>query len=1266
MFKRNLAVILTVFITSLFSAEKYAVLITGDYEAKSLYTREAEDSQNSGFLQDSWNDTYLQWELLVDKKGYDPDNIFVLYRLGEDYWHELEEEGLDYWERLTPQHIVGEEFPEYQITNFPATRESLSEVSRILRDDKKINEDDFLYVWTFGHGGSTDYVTTSYLCMLKETYWTDPITGEIISDWESDNVYDYEFDDFFVDLPANKKVYSMAQCYTGGFKDNLIDDQSGAKVFFDCAADIRHVSKIADNYAHGVVDGSLNIEREYISDKRYIHSEFNFHKYSSMAGENPQFQEYYHLDYENNSGETIPAVYFNEADGIGYDPTFGYDDGIITIEEARRWNIAQNTLIDAGNDSEWLEKPDYSDTENIGYHTSLEYPTLLFNECDDPNSYLFADEDGLSGIIGIVQGLVIQPKNELKLNNSHTTLFDGRGISVTMPSSKLSITNSLFEGKGFDKSLVKGDVTDYKAPNSITLRESSLEIANSTLKSFGMPRTVSSIIATFGDVNIEDVYISLSSSTLNLNQGIFNINSGTDLLLQNSYIEGYESERMLFNSEGYISLNNSNITNVSLNTNNNCLTLFLGISEIRNTAISINGESLLEMEENSLVTVIEGSSIQIIDLSTLKLKIGSELVIKAGCILNLQSGSELIIEEGANLVLEAGAKVIVDGDVKITGDFTLPSLTQLELMENSSLTINDGHTMYLDEKAKINGLEGSSLIVGQYSSLESTITPDYGDITIDNYIVMTGNNWKGIICEPNSSIILNRTKISGAEYAVSGSPDGLVTYEIGSSCIIEQCEITNCENGINLVNCNNYSIVSNTLTGTEIGTGISLAVSNGDLRSNIIENYDIGVRFTSSAPTITENVIRNNKRFGIFVFGHNAFPQLILDTKNSSVNNSIINNGTISNYTSPFPFPDAQIGIMPYGNIYLDEGMNNIYSGQQGLLPDIPCISVAPYTLDPPMFLDPSALNIQARKNYWGAATVVDGFFNLGWDEYKLYYDPWATEPFVDELGEQPTYSSNGAPSKESILLSSAIFLEGKGNYTASIKKYEKLIDKYEDSPEYYVALARLPYVYFEADISTDPLLMTYDEGLTSDNTTHKKFFKEMKIATHIKGKNYPTAKLLAEEMKEEALTDEEVILAEIDIAICDMMMDVSSKRGESTEDYGSKLNDLLSKSYGSGEGDKTEIVESQLPSEFTLYQNYPNPFNPTTEISYALSQDANVSIKVYSSNGSVVADLVNASQSVGNHSVTFDASKLSNGIFYYSLVANGRVVSTKKMLLLK
>ncbi|RPI06953.1 MAG: T9SS C-terminal target domain-containing protein [Ignavibacteriae bacterium] len=85
----------------------------------------------------------------------------------------------------------------------------------------------------------------------------------------------------------------------------------------------------------------------------------------------------------------------------------------------------------------------------------------------------------------------------------------------------------------------------------------------------------------------------------------------------------------------------------------------------------------------------------------------------------------------------------------------------------------------------------------------------------------------------------------------------------------------------------------------------------------------------------------------------------------------------------------------------------------------------------------------------------------------------------------------------------------------------------------------------------------------------------------------------------------------------------------------------------------------------FALDQNYPNPFNPSTVIRYSIPQDANVTLHVYNLIGQQVATLVNQKQVSGNYSVTFDASKLSSGVYFYQINA-GQFVSTKKMLLLK
>ncbi|NOR45652.1 MAG: T9SS type A sorting domain-containing protein, partial [Candidatus Delongbacteria bacterium] len=84
-----------------------------------------------------------------------------------------------------------------------------------------------------------------------------------------------------------------------------------------------------------------------------------------------------------------------------------------------------------------------------------------------------------------------------------------------------------------------------------------------------------------------------------------------------------------------------------------------------------------------------------------------------------------------------------------------------------------------------------------------------------------------------------------------------------------------------------------------------------------------------------------------------------------------------------------------------------------------------------------------------------------------------------------------------------------------------------------------------------------------------------------------------------------------------------------------------------------------------TLYQNYPNPFNPTTEIEFSLSKSSNVKLDVYNSNGEVVSSLVNNMLKKGSHNVSFNASELTGGIYFYKLNVDGRSLA-KKMLLLK
>jgi len=86
---------------------------------------------------------------------------------------------------------------------------------------------------------------------------------------------------------------------------------------------------------------------------------------------------------------------------------------------------------------------------------------------------------------------------------------------------------------------------------------------------------------------------------------------------------------------------------------------------------------------------------------------------------------------------------------------------------------------------------------------------------------------------------------------------------------------------------------------------------------------------------------------------------------------------------------------------------------------------------------------------------------------------------------------------------------------------------------------------------------------------------------------------------------------------------------------------------------------------QFHIYQNYPNPFNPTTTITYALPQDGLTILKVYDALGREVAELVNAFKQTGRYTASFDASRLSSGVYIYKLMS-GKYIASKKMMLVK
>ena len=95
------------------------------------------------------------------------------------------------------------------------------------------------------------------------------------------------------------------------------------------------------------------------------------------------------------------------------------------------------------------------------------------------------------------------------------------------------------------------------------------------------------------------------------------------------------------------------------------------------------------------------------------------------------------------------------------------------------------------------------------------------------------------------------------------------------------------------------------------------------------------------------------------------------------------------------------------------------------------------------------------------------------------------------------------------------------------------------------------------------------------------------------------------------------------------------------------------------------------FPHQFYLMGNYPNPFNPLTNISYSISQQKNISIRIFNIKGQLIKLISSGIQMPGQYSIIWDATDINgniveSGMYFYNLNVDGKKRDTQKMLLLK
>jgi len=94
--------------------------------------------------------------------------------------------------------------------------------------------------------------------------------------------------------------------------------------------------------------------------------------------------------------------------------------------------------------------------------------------------------------------------------------------------------------------------------------------------------------------------------------------------------------------------------------------------------------------------------------------------------------------------------------------------------------------------------------------------------------------------------------------------------------------------------------------------------------------------------------------------------------------------------------------------------------------------------------------------------------------------------------------------------------------------------------------------------------------------------------------------------------------------------------------------------------------IGNNIPTGFNLFQNYPNPFNSMTKLKFQMSKQGYIQIKLFDVTGREIFVIVNERLNAGEYETSFEATNFSSAIYFYSLIADGKLIDTKKMILVK
>ncbi|MDP8239122.1 MAG: C25 family cysteine peptidase [Candidatus Hatepunaea meridiana] len=555
-------------------------------------------------------------------------------------------------------------------------------------------------------------------------------------------------------------------------------------------------------------------------------------------------------------------------------------------------------------------------------------------------------------------------------------------------------------------------------------------------------------------------------------------------------------------------------------------------------------------------------------------------------------------------------------DVTVTADITVA--------DGETLTIEPGVTVRFEDNAGLYIAEGGCLIADGTS--ESPIVFEAKD---------GGEEWDGIRFnssdEPNHSSI-KYCEITDGYYGI------LLTSQTSSEDIIEieNCTVSDCRWGIRLLN--SYANITNNVCEDNPNSGIRLSsCSSGkvildgntcnDNGSAGSSQYYCGVRLYYSSPEIKNCEIYDNN---VGVTCYYSSPDMNTYFVSGPHPNSIYSNGSGEQTGASGAEIYLSLTSVPHINY------NNIYDGE------ITQVGAMIYRV-----INSNSTVLDAENNYWGQPGVESTDFR--WTEL-------APPKSFEEVFDISPESENEIDDVSNWDL--AIAQWEAGEYSAAMPYFRRAMG--DGIADVINSIHYLTGCYLKtgSDLSE---LREHLQNLADNSEDRLVALTAHRFATNCLTEvgNYEDA--AAEYLRRSQNVDcrNDSIMAVIDYLLVCEMGDFNVNN-VATDDIPNMIDELLE--MLDEEGNSKFIP---IPTEYILYQAYPNPFNSTSVIKFGLPEKNDVKIQVYDLLGRLVTTLLDNTKQAGYHSVVFDGSLCSSGVYYYKIEA-GTFNKTMKFTLLR